>query len=301
MTRRLVVFGRTGQLATALAAHSESAGWRTRFIDRTTCDFSKLDTLHEALSSIGEFDIAINAVAYNDVDEAERDAGLAERVNAEAPKLIARHCAERQRPFLHVSTDFVFPGRPGGQYDEGDTPAPLNAYGHTKRAGERAVLEAWNKHAVFRTAWVYSATHRNFLTAMLNQIGRRDTVQVVSDQIGSPTSTTTLANGLLLAANRILSDTVPGGLYHLCDRGAVSRSAFASEIYRLAASRGAVPTVTPISAAGWPSPAKRPGDASLNCQHFETAFNSTLPHWRDSLECVVSSWRDADISAPASP
>ncbi|BDX00723.1 dTDP-4-dehydrorhamnose reductase [Maricaulis maris] len=300
--RRLLVFGRSGQLATALGRLADPAIWDIALVDRTMVDFSEPRQALSALRQQPDFDVAINAVACNDVDGAETDARDAQTVNCETPGLLAEHCAATGRPFLHVSTDFVFRGRPGGGYVETDTPHPLNAYGRSKLAGERRVLDAGTRHAVFRTAWVYSADRRNFVTAMLDLVGRQERVRVVADQIGNPTFADDLALALLKAAGVLDRSEAKGGLFHLAGTGQTSRSALAERVFELAAPLlGNGPAVEPITSDDWPTPAVRPTDASLRSDSFATTFSHQMPHWETSLPTAVHAWCRNALSARAKP
>ncbi|WP_323761803.1 dTDP-4-dehydrorhamnose reductase [Maricaulis sp.] len=302
MTRRLLVLGRSGQLATSLARLAEPAGWRAECLDRSEADFTAPDQLVGAIAGREGVDAIINAVACNDVDGAENDDRPAQAINALAPARLAQACAARDIPLLHVSTDYVFPGRSGGAYRETDEARPLNAYGRSKLDGETAVLSASHRHAVFRTAWVFNGTHNNFVTTMLRQIGVREEVRVVADQIGNPTHADTLASGLLQAAGCLAAGSAQGGLFHLCSPGPVSRSDFAAHIYRAASHHTTdCPRVIPIPSADWPSPAQRPANSSLDCKLFETHFQHTLPHWRAGVEQAVSQWAEGWAGTPSSP
>jgi len=302
VTRRLLVLGRSGQLATSLSGLAKGAGWEIDTVDRSEADFTRPDQVIKAVHARPAIDAVINAVASNDVDGAEVDDREAIAVNTLTPAELGRACADRGIPLLHVSTDYVFPGRQGGKYRESDTPSPLNAYGRSKLKGESGVLSASTRHAVFRTAWVFNGTHKNFLTAMLAQIGVRQEVRVVSDQIGSPTHADTLASGLLRAADYLLAGKARGGLFHLCSPDPVSRSDFADFIYRTAARHdGRCPRVIPIGSADWPSKARRPDNSSLDCDLFETTFDYALPHWRTGVEQAVSRWMDGRSGPSSTP
>jgi dTDP-4-dehydrorhamnose reductase len=300
--RRLLVLGRSGQLAAALARLADPAIWDVAQIDRTIADFSDPHQALSALRQQPDFDVAINAVACNDVDGAETDDGEAQAVNGETPRLLAEYCAATGRPFLHVSTDFVFPGRAGGSYVETDAPQPLNAYGRSKLAGERGVLDAGEQHAVFRTAWVYSTDRRNFVTAMLGLVGKHERVRVVVDQIGNPTFADDLALALLEAARLLDLREAAGGLYHLAGTGQTSRAALAERIFELAAPLlGHCPAVEPITSDAWPAPAARPTDASLRSDRFARTFSHQMPDWETSLPSVVTAWCRNALSARAKP
>lgn len=176
---RLLVFGATGQLAVALRASAPDA----LFLNRDAADLTAPEACAAAIHAAGPSAV-INAAAYTAVDRAEEEEALATVINAAAPGAMAQACAEASIPFLHVSTDYVFDGRGQRPWRPEDPTSPLNAYGRSKAAGEAAVRAAGGPHAILRTSWVFSATGRNFVTAMLELARKRDQLNVVDDQIG---------------------------------------------------------------------------------------------------------------------
>jgi dTDP-4-dehydrorhamnose reductase len=188
---------------------------------------------------------------------------------------------------VHYSTDYVFDGRGERPYREDDPVAPLGAYGASKRAGEEAVLGSPARHMVFRTAWVYAAHGRNFLRTMLRLAAERDTLRVVSDQVGSPTPAGLIAD---VTAGILAQRDAPSGLWHLTAAGQTSWHGFAEAIILEAHKRGVLtkaPRVEPITTAEFPTPALRPSYSVLDCQRLESTFGIRLPDWHDALGDVL--------------
>jgi dTDP-4-dehydrorhamnose reductase len=221
-------------------------------------------------------------------------------INRDGAAWLAGIAAQRGTPFLHVSTDYVFDGTKPAAYTEDDAPNPQSAYGRTKRAGEEAVLATSAQALIFRTAWVYSPYGQNFLKTMLRLAGERDSLRVVNDQAGNPTSAQDLAAALLDIAGRVRQgDGDYRGIYHLAAAGETTWFGFAQEIMRLAADLGhrSVP-VTPIGTADYPTPAKRPANSRLDCQRLHRDFGLRLPCWRDSLAATMQALLSAKHGEP---
>jgi dTDP-4-dehydrorhamnose reductase len=229
----------------------------------------------------------INAAAYTQVDRAETEERLALTVNGEAPGLIAQWCAERAIPFVHFSTDYVFPGSGDRPWTEEDQPAPINAYGRTKLEGERRVAAAGGAWLIFRTSWVYDASGRNFVTTMLALGQERDTLRIVADQHGAPTYAPQLAAAVIAALDRARGMPVfPSGTYHLCNTGSTTWHGFAEAIFARAAADGMVLSVTsvePIASASYPSPAQRPANSRLNTDKARKLLDVSMPSWQCGL------------------
>jgi len=233
-------------------------------------------------------DAVINAAAYTAVDRAEQDRDSAQQINADAVGELGVLLAKRAVPVVHYSTDFVFSGTLGRPYTEDDQPDPLNVYGETKLAGERALLDAGARALVFRTSWVYGARGANFLLTMRRLFAERDELRVVDDQIGSPTWSRMLAEMTAQVLYRVLRGELDldevGGLYHLTGGGEVSWYGFACAILE-ACGEGC--NLTPIPSSEYPAPAPRPAYSVLDNGHFERTFGLAMPHWRDSLaQCL---------------
>lgn len=277
----ILVTGGTGQLATSLASLSA----RVRRVGRPEFDFDAPETI-DALFEAGRPDAVINAAAWTAVDLAESHRDAAWRANCDGPARLARRCAERDIPFIHVSTDYVFDGNKGAPYVETDPPAPTGVYGASKLAGEKAVLEACPQAVILRTSWVFAATGRNFLRTMLDAGSRNPTLRVVSDQIGCPTAAPALARVILEVQARMAG--APGGIVHAAGEGWTSWHGFAEAIFASAARYGvAAPTVQAIRTEDWPTPTRRPPDSRLDCGLLAARFGLRLPHWRQSLDEVI--------------
>jgi len=285
---RLVILGRTGQLATELARQAPSAGWEVVALGRDVADFTDPQACVAVLSAALPADAVINAAAYTAVDRAESEEALAHTINAQTPGQLASLCAGQDIPFLHVSTDYVFDGRKPSPYLEADTTSPQSAYGRSKRAGEIAVEDAGGRSLIARTAWVYSAHGQNFVKTMLRLGRERDELRVVDDQLGCPTAAHELARCLLVAASAMREGRSKGGLYHLAGGGETSWAGFAEAIFAHAGPRwGRRPTVTQITTAEYPTPARRPFNSRLDSSRFEADFGTRPAAWKTSLPEVM--------------
>nr|WP_238345932.1 dTDP-4-dehydrorhamnose reductase [Luteimonas saliphila] len=228
-------------------------------------------------------DIVVNAAAYTAVDKAESEPEVAFRANAEAPAELARACARRDALLVHYSTDYVFDGTGARPYREDDPTAPLGVYGASKLAGEEAVRASGARHMIFRTAWVYGLHGSNFMLTMLRLARERDELRVVSDQAGTPTPASLIAD----VTAKILARGLPGsGTWHLTANGETSWHAFAEAIVDEAHARAMIarkPRVVPIATSEYPTPAKRPAYSCLDTTLLSSSFGIELPAWRDAL------------------
>jgi dTDP-4-dehydrorhamnose reductase len=232
------------------------------------------------------WDAVINAAAYTDVDRAEKEEAAAYAMNAEGPSVLAQETGRRGIPLIHISTDYVYDGRKGSQYVERDAVAPLNAYGRSKLAGERAVCAANPRHVVLRTSWLYSPYRKNFVKTILRLAAERNNLRIVDDQRGSPTAASDLAQACLGIAMRCASDAdhSPYGIYHYAGAGDASWFEFAKSIIAMAK----LPTsIVAITTKDYPTPAIRPADTRLDCTSVVRDFNLVLRPWRDALAVTI--------------
>jgi dTDP-4-dehydrorhamnose reductase len=232
--------------------------------------------------------LIVNAAAYTAVDRAEAEAGLAWRVNAEGPGILAREAARIGAAMVHYSTDYVFDGGKEGAWREDDPPAPLNAYGRSKLAGEQAVAAAGGQHLILRTSWVYGMRGNNFLLTMLRLARERGQVRVVADQFGAPTWSRTIADTTahVLAQAQGGGEawwSEHGGLYHLACQGRTSWHGFAEAIM---AQAGVACDVQAIASADYPAAARRPHNSVLDCTKLMAQFGP-IPEWRDALRSCL--------------
>ena len=281
---RLLVIGKTGQLARAIAEQAPSAV----FLDRSACDLTwDADDIRRALTErLTRADAVILAAAYTAVDQAESDEATAHAVNAVAPGVIAEMTADADIPLVHISTDYVFQGDANKPYRPDDPTDPINVYGRTKRDGEVAILKANPRSAILRTSWVYDSSGKNFLTTMLRLAESRDTLTVVHDQIGRPTYAPDLALAALKAAQSlVLSPETASGIFHVSNSGPqISWADFARAIFECTTSVGETSvTVENIPSSEYVTPARRPAYSVLDLTKLEEAFDLKMPDWRDGL------------------
>ncbi|HJT98835.1 MAG TPA: dTDP-4-dehydrorhamnose reductase, partial [Rhodanobacteraceae bacterium] len=292
---KILVLGANGQvgfeLMRALAPAGDLVGaTREGGEGKAAVDLADAASL-AALLDAARADLIVNAGAYTAVDRAEDEPQLADRVNHRAVAEIGAWAARHGAGVVHYSTDYVFDGTMARPYREDDPTAPLGVYGRTKLGGENALRESGAHHLILRTAWVYAARGRNFLLMMLRLAGERDTLRVVDDQIGAPTSARLIADTTATVLARWLPaietrDRRFDGIHHLAARGRCSWHAFAEAILSGAADRGLIartPRIEPIATRDYPTRARRPAWSVLDCERLETAFGLQLPDWRAGL------------------
>lgn len=280
---KLLVFGRTGQVATSLQEF-ESETLQVQCLDREKADLTQPEDCAEVIART-DADVIINAAAYTAVDRAEEDQGTAEIVNHLAVAAMAKKAAARQLPLLHISTDYVFPGDSDKPWLPDAPTGPLGVYGATKLRGEQAVSAANGPHAILRTSWVYSAHGNNFVKTMLRLGKERDTLNVVSDQIGGPTSADDIAVALIQMAHQFANGHQASGIWHFSGAPDCSWADFASAIFEEA---GLNVVVQPILTKDYPTPATRPLNSRLDCASTTQEFGIARPDWRSSLRKVLS-------------
>jgi dTDP-4-dehydrorhamnose reductase len=281
---RVLVTGAGGQLGRALLA-AAPAGVALRAASHAELDIADRGAVQAAFADFSP-EILINAAAYTRVDEAERAAEAAARANVEGPRVLAAACRGASCWLTHVSTDFVFDGRQGHPYAVDAPPNPLSVYGRTKLEGEKAVrAELPERSTVVRASWLYSASG-GFAARILELLRTRPQLRVVSEQVGAPTHAAGLA-GVLWA----LSLRGAAGLWHWCDSGVASWYDFALATAEEAVHLEllpAVPPVTPIGTADYPTPAARPAYSVLDKRATEKLLGVTAPHWRTALRATLA-------------
>lgn len=280
---KVLCFGETGQVARALVQQCPQ-DWKIETIGRNSVDFSDVDRLRQCVLN-SDADVIINAVAYTAVDLAERDEALATQINGQSVGVLAKAAAQTRKPLLHISTDYVFDGHGSAPWQVDAPTNPIGAYGRSKLVGEKAVRAAMGSHAILRTSWVFSATGANFVKTMLKLGQERDSLNVVSDQIGGPTSAADISSTLFIIATHLVSNTAKTGTYHFAGAPSVSWADFAREIFRQS---GIDCRVNDIPAVDYPTPAKRPANSRLDCSSLASAFEIEQPDWRLSLSKVLA-------------
>lgn len=289
--RNIVVLGKDGQLGRALVAHigTQALAYDHEQIDLRDYGFiAKLESLTagRAIAAI------MNAAAYTQVDKAESEGrDEAFRVNHAAVAELAQWCAVKKIPLVHYSTDYVFDGSGSHPRNESALSCPINAYGHSKLAGEHALMASACDYLLFRTSWVYDAWVENFFTTILKFLGEKESLRVVADQIGAPTYAEHLAQASLAA---LMHADLPAGLYHLCASGETSWYGFSQAIFTLARSHDSGEKswikcnhIDPVSSSDYPLPARRPLNSRLDCSKAQS-FGIGLPHWEDGLKACIA-------------
>jgi dTDP-4-dehydrorhamnose reductase len=282
----ILVTGGVGQVATELAARGDG---RLSVVGRPEFDFDQPDTITAVFDRVKPT-LVVNAAAWTAVDAAEKEVDAAYRANRDGPAALAKLCARDGVPLIHISTDYVFDGSKDAPYTEDDATGPTGVYGASKLAGEQAVLESGAHAAILRTAWVYNATGKNFVRTMLNVAQKTNTLRVVADQHGCPTNAGDLADAILAVADRMSTGWDPSyaGVFHAAGTGSTSWHGFAQAIFAEAARHGRPePTVTGITTADYPTPAKRPANSRLDCSKLARVFGVRLPDWQPSLARTV--------------
>ena len=251
---------------------------------REELDLSSSESISKYFEVYSHFDVIINCAAYTAVDRAEEEEGLADQINHLAVKQLAKIANSQNAKLIHISTDYVFDGKNEPLYLESDNPNPINVYGKTKLLGEKAVLEIMSNNAmVIRTSWVYSEFGNNFVKTMLKLAREKNEINVVSDQLGSPTYANDLAEAILhiISNDNFNQKSFPTEIFHFSNLGETSWSDFAMEIFEIANLNC---KVIPISSEQYPTSAIRPKNTTLNTEKIKNHFKIHIQPWEESLK-----------------
>jgi dTDP-4-dehydrorhamnose reductase len=286
----IVVTGASGQLGQAIQYIAKDYN-NCQFIFASSSDLEI--TNQEKVNSFFEtnkIDFCINAAAYTAVDKAESEIEHATAVNVLGPKNLAIACKKNKVKIIHISTDFVFDGSSKKPYLESDATNPLGVYGKTKLDGEKALIENTDEYFIIRTSWVYSQFGNNFMKTMLRLASERDSLNIVSDQIGTPTNAVDLAKAIMEIVNHF---QIPNsnfhqlfGIYNFSNEGVASWYDFAKEIFRI---NNINISVNPIPTEAFPTPAARPKYSVLDKIKIKTAFKIEIQSWQEALQQTVKS------------
>lgn len=282
--QNILVTGANGQLGNelrSLATHSDNLNFV--FTDIAELDITDQDQIRHTIER-EDIDTVVNCAAFTAVDKAEDNLKLATQLNSEAPEKLARAINEKHGTIIHISTDYVFNGHNHTPYSEGDTPCPQSVYGKTKAEGEQRVMQACEKSIVVRTAWLYSPYGNNFVKTMMRLGREREELNVVFDQIGTPTYARDLAQAIVKIIN---TGQKTYGIFHYTNEGATSWYDFAKAIHRAAGISSC--RINPIRTSQYPTPASRPAYSLLDKAKIKQTYKIDIPHWQDSLnECVAT-------------
>lgn len=283
--KRILLTGIHGQVGRELQRALQPLG-EVIALDRAALDLAQPERIRCVVREI-QPDILVNPAAYTAVDQAESEAELALAINGAAPGILAEEAKRLDALLVHYSTDYVFDGAKPAPYREDDPVGPINSYGRSKLAGERAIEAAGCRHLIFRTCWVYGLRGRNFLRTMLRLAAERDELAVVADQLGAPTWARLIAEATALALARHAGQQ---GIYHLAAAGATSWHGFAAAIVDRAYRTGLLakaPPVRRLASAEYPTPARRPTNSRLDCARLEQDFGLRLPDWETQLQLCL--------------
>jgi len=287
----ILLTGVNGQVGFELARTLQGLG-KVVALDRSGLDLADLDQVRRVVREIRP-GLIVNPAAHTAVDKAETDVDAAMRLNAEAPGVLAEEARKIGAALVHYSTDYVFDGTKTGLYAEDDPVNPQNVYGKSKLAGEQAIANSGCSHLIFRTSWVYGTRGKNFLLTMLRLGAERSELSVVADQFGAPTWANTIA---ALSANVLAQAVAPNqsdwwekhsGIYHLTASGATSWHGFAEAIFEFS-DLEKKPTVKPIPAAAYPTPATRPSNSRMSNEKLAATFGVRAPDWREALRLCLA-------------
>lgn len=285
---RILVTGKNGQLGRSLqkivvkAKHT----YKFVFIGKEDLDLSNKISVSKYFDN-NTFDIILNCAAYTAVDRVEEDNVLPNKVNHLAVKQLAQIAKKQLAKLIHISTDYVFDGKSNKLYVETDITNPVNKYGKTKLAGERSLQRCMPTDAIIiRTSWLYSEFGKNFIKTMLKLGKEKKELNVVNDQVGSPTYATDLAEAIFKIINNkfFKANMLPTEIYHYSNKGEISWYEFATEALKIA---GVDCKVNPITTEQYPTLAKRPKDTSMNKDKLSKRWNVDTLDWRKSLKTCI--------------
>jgi dTDP-4-dehydrorhamnose reductase len=287
----ILLTGVNGQVGFELARTLQGLG-KVVALERSALDLADLEQVRRVVREVKP-GLIVNPAAHTAVDKAETDIDAVMRLNAEAPGVLAEEAKRLGAALVHYSTDYVFDGTKAGAYVETDAVNPQNVYGKSKLAGEQAIAQSGCAHLIFRTSWVYGTRGKNFLLTKLRLGAERDELSVVADQYGAPTWSNTIA---ALSANVLAQAVAPNqsdwwekhsGVYHLTASGSTSWHGFAEAIFEYSQLERK-PTVKPIPAASYPTPATRPSNSRMSNDKLAASFGVRAPDWRDALRLCMS-------------
>jgi len=281
MIKTILVTGSNGQLGRCIKdIELKFPQFSFIFTDSDKLDITNHNNINQFFSS-DKIDWCINCAAYTAVDKAETESPKAFLVNSQGVENLAQACQKHKTKLIHISTDFVFNGEAIAAYNENDVPDPIGVYGKSKFEGELAIAEVLKQHYIIRTSWLYSEYGNNFLKTMLRLAGTVKEINVVNDQLGTPTYAKDLAETLITI---ILTDNNEFGIYHYSNEGMISWFEFAQKIFEL---NGNKVKVNSISTEEYPTLARRPKFSVLDKTKIKQTFNLNIPHWEDSLKIAL--------------
>ncbi|MEE4263303.1 MAG: dTDP-4-dehydrorhamnose reductase [Desulfobacteraceae bacterium] len=286
---KLLITGAHGQLGRSIIDASQSKGCRVQAPPEEDLDITDHGKVDHIITDL-QPDIVINTAAYTQVDKAETEETLAFKINKTGCTHLARTCAEKQIPLVHISTDYVFDGQKDAPYLETDPMSPIGVYGRSKAEGEIEIRSILKEHIILRTSWLYGIHGQNFVKTMLRLATGQKEIRVVADQYGCPTNSADLAQAILTICDYLYSKPkISWGTFHYCGSGVISWHTFAEKIMELTRLHQGTPTARaePVTTAEYPTRAARPIYSALDCSRITRHFGIRPRPWQISLEKTV--------------
>ena len=279
----ILVTGANGQLGNEMRVVSKGSSDRYILTDVEELDITNRDAVANFVKE-NDIKVVVNCAGYTNVEKAEDEENLAELINAQAVEYLALACRENHATLIHISTDYVFGGNEGNTPRKENEPVnPTGAYGRTKLHGEQAIWKVGCNYLIIRTAWLYSEFGNNFVKTMRKLTSERDKLNVVFDQIGTPTYAFDLANVIFKIIEERRYDELTG-IYHFSNEGVISWYDFAKEICELSGNNC---DIQPCHSDEFPSKVKRPSYSVLDKTKIKNKLNITIPHWKESLKNCI--------------
>lgn len=283
MSKNILVTGSNGQLGREMQIAAKPKN-KDRFIftDIAELDITNLSEIRRIVAD-NEVDVIVNCAAYTNVDKAEDDEKIADLLNNKAVRYLASIAKEFDATLVHISTDYVFNGAAHLPYNEKNPTEPIGVYGKTKLDGEQSVIDSGCNYIIIRTSWLYSQWGNNFVKTMQRLTKERDSLNVIFDQIGTPTYAGDLANAIVTIINTNQLDKK--GIYHFSNEGVCSWYDFAKMICEMSGNKC---DIHPIHSEEFPCKVTRPHYSVLDKTKFKNTFNLSIPYWIDSLKICIS-------------
>lgn len=276
---KVLVTGVKGQLGYDVVKELEKRGYQPIGVDRDEMDLMDNAAIRSVIMNLKP-EAIIHCAAHTAVDKAEEEVEVCYQINAESVKVIAECAKELDIKLIYISTDYVFEGTKEGEYTETDIPNPINVYGASKLKGEQYVQDLLEKYYIVRISWVFGVNGNNFIKTMLRLGKQLDELNVINDQVGSPTYTADLAPLLV-----DMIETEKYGIYHASNEGTCSWYEFAKEIFKQS---GIDVKVNPITTDQYPTKAKRPMNSKMSKEKLQKNSFSLLPTWREALQAYLT-------------
>ena len=289
---KILLLGASGQLGTELNRQLPLIA-EIKAYTRSELDITDTQAVIETISSFKP-NVIVNAAAYTAVDNAEEEKSLAYAINSDAVAVLAQQAAKQGAWLIHYSTDYIFDGEKTAPYTEMDAPNPINVYGASKLAGEEFIAASNCNHFIFRTTWVIGKDGRNFAKTILRLATQRDSLSVINDQYGVPTSPSLITNVTIDAIKAIKQQKAwPSGAYNLAPLGVSTWYEIAQTLIIMAKENGVPLTISAedilaITTDEYPTPAKRPLNSQLETQKLSQQLSFHLPHWKDDFSAVAA-------------